>query len=105
MNYWKIAFWSCLALLVAVTCFAAYAIIDQAYTLTYQKVGYEDTEKDLEELMEIVSETNLSKKQIIEKLKNDSHFDFADFKADTISLNRILLIFEDDKLKKVTKQW
>ncbi len=105
MNKWKVAFWSCLTLLVVVTVFSAYSIIDQAYTLTYHKVGYEDTEKDLDQLMEIINKTDLTKKQIENELKDRSDFEFMDFKTDTISLNRVLLIFDKDKLKTVTKQW
>jgi hypothetical protein len=105
MNKWKIAFWSCLTLLVVVTVFSAYSIIDQAYTLTYHKVGYEDTEKDLDQLMEIINKTDLTKKQIEFELKDRNDFEFMDFKTDTISLNRVLLIFDNDKLKSVTKQW
>ena len=47
MNKWKIAFWCCLTLLVSVTVFSVYSIIDQGVTLTYQKEGYTDTENDL----------------------------------------------------------
>jgi hypothetical protein len=105
MNKWKIAFWSCLTLLLAVTLFSAYSIIDQAYTLTYHKVGYEDTEKDLDELIEIINKTDLTKKQIESELKDHNHFEFMDFKSDTISLNRVLLIFEKEKLNRIEKQW
>ena len=89
----------------AETVFSAYSIIDQAYTLTYHKVGYEDTEKDLDQLMEIINKTDLTKKQIEFELKDRNDFEFMDFKTDTISLNRVLLIFDNDKLKSVTKQW
>jgi hypothetical protein len=105
MNKWEIAFWCCLTLLVMVSVFSAYSIIDQAYTLTYHKVSYEDTEKDLEKLMEIINKTDLTKKQIETELKDHSHSEFMNFNSDTISLNRVLLIFENDKLKLVTKQW
>ena len=105
MNKWKVAFWSCLALLVVVTVFSAYSIIDQAYTLTYHKVGYEDTEKDLEQLIEIINKTDLTKKQIETELKDRNDFEFMDFNSDTISLNRVLLIFDKDKLITLTKQW
>ena len=104
MNKWKIAFWCCLTLLVIVTVFSAYSIIDQAYTITYQKVGYEDTEKDLDQIMEIINKTDLTKKQIETELKDHNHFEFMDFNSDTISLNLVLLIFDNDKLKSVTKQ-
>jgi hypothetical protein len=104
MNKWKIAFWCCLTLLVMVTVFSAYSIIDQAYTLTYHKESYEDTEKDLEKLMEVINKTDLTKKQIETELKKQSNPEFMNFNLDTISLNRVLLIFENDKLKSVTKQ-
>lgn len=104
MNKWKIAFWSCWLLLVAVTVLSAYLIIDQSYTLTYHKVNYEDTEKDLDQLIEIINKTNLTKKQIERELRNRNVFEFLDFKSDTISLNRVLLIFSNEKLQNVTKQ-
>jgi len=105
MNKWKVAFWSCLALLVVVTMFSAYSIIDQAYTLTYHKVGYEDTEKDLDQLIEIIKKTDLTKLQIKNELKDHRLYEYMDFNSDTISLDRVLLIFENNKLKNVTKQW
>lgn len=105
MNKWKVAFWSCLTLLVVVTVFSAYSIIDQAYILTYHKVGYEDTENDLDLLIEIINKTDLTKNQIKAELKDRNDLEFMDFKTDTISLNRVLLIFDNDKLKKITKQW
>jgi len=105
MNKWKIAFWCCLTLLVAVTLFSAYSIIDQGVTLTYQKEGYTDTEHDLDQLIEIIKKTNLTKLQIENELKDHRLYEYMDFNSDTISLDRVLLIFENDKLKNVTKQW
>jgi hypothetical protein len=105
MNKWKIAFWCCLTLLVAVTVFSVYSIIDQGVTLTYQKEGYRDTENDLDQLIEIINKTDLTKKQIETELKDRNDFEFMDFKTDTISLNRVLLIFDNDRLEKITKQW
>ncbi|WP_111671877.1 hypothetical protein [Algoriphagus litoralis] len=105
MNKWKIAFWCCLTLLVAVTVFSVYSIIDQGVTLTYQKEGYRDTENDLDQLIEIINKTDLTKKQIETELKDRKDFEFMDFKTDTISLNRVLLIFDNDRLEKITKQW
>lgn len=105
MNRWKIGFWCCLTLLVAVTIFSAYSIIDQSVTLTYQKEGYTDTENDLDQLILIINKTDLSKNQIEIKLKDHKLFEYMDFKSDTVSLDRVLLIFENDKLKNLTKQW
>lgn len=105
MNKWKVAFWSCLTVLVVVTMFSMYSIVDQGVTLTYQEEGYRDTENDLDKLIEIINKTNLTKKQIETELKDRNVFEFMDFKTDTISLNRVLLIFDNDKLKSVMKQW
>ncbi|HUH50659.1 MAG TPA: hypothetical protein VLZ11_00985 [Flavobacterium sp.] len=105
MNKWKIAFWCCLTILFAVTVFSVYTIIDQGVTLTYQKEGYKDTKNDLDQLMEIINKTDLTKKQIQTELKNHRLFEFMDFDSDTISLERVSLIFENDKLKNVTNQW
>lgn len=105
MNKWKIAFWSCFALLVTVTLFSLYSIIDQGVTLTYQKEGYTATENDLDQLIEIINKTDLTKSAIESELKDHILFEYMDFNSDTISLDRVLLIFDTDKLKNVKKQW
>jgi hypothetical protein len=105
MNKWKIAFWCCLTLLVAVTVFSVYSIIDQGVTLNYQKEGYTDTENDLDQLIEIINKTDLTKSTIKSELKDHRLFEYMDFNSDTISLDRVSLIFEKDKLKNLTKQW
>lgn len=105
MNKWKIAFWVCLTVLFLVTAFSVYSIIDQSVTLTYLKEGYTDTENDLDNLMEIINKTDLTKTQIQNELKDHRLYEYMDFKKDTISLDRVLLIFNNNKLKSVTKQW
>ena len=105
MNKWKIAFWVCLTVLILMTAFGVYSIIDQAVTLTYQKEGYTDTENDLDNLIEIVNKTDLTKTQIQKELKDHRLYEYMDFKTDTISLDRVTLIFKSDKLLKVIKQW
>jgi hypothetical protein len=105
MNKWKIAFWVCLSVLLLVTAFSVYSIIDQAVTLTYQKEGYTDIENDLDNLIEIINKTDLTKMQIQQELKDHRQYEYMDFKTDTISINRVTLIFKSDKLFKVTKQW
>lgn len=105
MNKWKIAFWVCLTTLLLVTAFNVYLIIDQAVTLTYQKEGYTDTENDLDNLIEIINKTDLTKTQIKNELKDHRLYKYIDFQKDTISLDRVLLIFDNNKLKIVMKQW
>ncbi len=85
--------------------FSVYSIIDQGVTLTYQKEGYTDTENDLDQLIEIINKTDLTKEQIQTALKDHRLFEYMDFKSDTVSLDRVILIFENEKLKNVTKQW
>jgi len=105
MNKWQIAFWSCLIILLLVTAFSIYSITDQAVTLTYQKDSYTNTENDLDNLMEIVNKTNLTKQEIKIKLKNHRLYKYMDFNTDTVSLDRVSLIFNSNKLIKIIKQW
>jgi hypothetical protein len=105
MNKWKIAFWICLTILILVTAFSTYFIIDQAVTLTYQKEGYADTENDLDNLIQIINKTDLTKTEIQKELKDHRLYESLDFKKDTISLDRLSLIFDNNKLKSITKQW
>lgn len=105
MNKWKIAFWICLTFLLLIVSLSVYSIIDQAVTLTYQKEEFTDTENDLDKLIEIINKTDLTKTQIEKELKDHRLYEFMDFKTDTISLDRVTLIFQSEKLFKVTKQW
>lgn len=105
MNKWKTAFIVCLTVLLLVTAFSVYSIIDQSVTLTYQKEGYTNTESDLDNLIEIINKTDLTKTEIQKELKNHKFYEYMDFKKDTISLTRVLLIFDNNKLKRVSKQW
>jgi len=88
-----------------VTAFSLYTIIDQAVTLSYQKDGYLSTENDLLQLMEFINNTDLTKLQIQSELKDHRFVEFMDFTADTVSLERVSLIFENNKLGSVIKQW
>jgi hypothetical protein len=88
-----------------VTIFGVYSIVDQSVTLTYQKEAYTNTENDLDKLIEIINKTDLTKSQIQRELKDHRLYEYMDFKNDTISLDRVLLIFNYNKLIKVTKQW
>ncbi len=105
MNKWKTAFWCCLSLLIFFTVFSLYLIIDQGATLTYQKEGYSDTEHDLDQLIEILSKTDLTKKEIKRELIDHKFYENMDFNSDSISLGRVLLIFDNERLKKVVKQY
>lgn len=105
MNNWKIAFWCCLTVLLLVIGFSVYAIIDQSVTLSYQKEGYKYTENDLDAIIQIINKTDLTKGQIETQIKNNTGYEYIDFKTDTILLDRISLEFNDNKLKAIKKQW
>ncbi len=105
MNRWKIAFFVSLTLLVLVTAFSIYAIIDQSVTITYMNESYDDTDNDLNNLSKIINQTNFTKREIKNLLKQHKLFEYMNFAKDTISLDRVNLIFKDDKLFKITNQW
>ena len=105
MNKWKIGFWICLTLLIGVTLFGLYSIIDQGVSLTYLRESYDDTDQDLDTIIELINETNLTKEQIKEKLKNHDLFEFMDFNQNEVHIHRLTLIFEDGRLNEIKKQW
>lgn len=104
-NKWRLAFWISILALLVVIVIGLYSIIDQGVTITYMKDGYSNTENELNSLVEIINETNLTKSEIETKLKTQRFFEFMDFNQDTIPLERISLIFESDTLRKIEKQW
>lgn len=92
-------------MLLLVTTFSFYYFLDQSVTLTYMQVGYKDTEDDLDNISKIINETDLSKTQIKNKLTGHHLFRNMEFEKDTVSLEKVTLIFKDDKLFKITKEW
>lgn len=105
MNKWKIGFWICLVLLVTVTATGLYGIIDQGVTLTYIRDGYSDTESDLKTLVTIINDTDFTKEQIKEKLKTHDLYEFMDFNKDEVHIERLTLIFKDNRLNRIEKVW
>jgi hypothetical protein len=105
MKKWKIAFGICLTMLLLVTGFSIYYIVDQGVTLTYIREGYKDTENDLNNLSRIINETDLSKTEIKKVLAKHQLFETMDFDKDTVSLDRVMLIFKDAKCIKIINQW
>lgn len=99
------AFWICFVLLLSVSVFGAYSIIDQGVTITYMKDGYTSTENDLNTLIHIVNSKDLSKMNIQEKLIGHRFYDIMEFDKDTIALERVELIFRNDTLYQIIKQW
>lgn len=104
-NKWKVAFWICFVLLVSVSVFTIYSIIDQGVTITYMKEGYTSTENDLNTLIQIVNSNDLSKKEIKVELTGHRFYDSMEFDKDTVALERVDLIFNNDTLHQIIKQW
>lgn len=104
-NKWRLAFWICLIILLLLSGFSIYSIIDQGVTLTYMRDGYENTENDLNSLILIINAKDFKKASIREKLKSNRFYDMMDFTKDSIGLERVILIFENDTLKRIEKQW
>ncbi len=105
MNKWKIGFWITLLLLIVVTAIGVYSVTDQGVSLTYLRDSYDDTERDMHTLVDLINDTDLSKQQIKEKLNRHNLFEFMDFSKDEIQIERLTLIFKEDKLKRIEKQW
>lgn len=103
-NKWKISFWVCFILLIATGLFGFYSIIDQGVTISYMKEGYSDTESDLETITGIISQTNQTKNEIEKLLKSRRLYEYMDFGSDTVGLERVILIFDNDSLKSIEKQ-
>jgi hypothetical protein len=103
MNKWKLAFWICLILLLLVSAFSLYSVIDQGVTITYMRDSYEDTETDLNTLSKILNETTITKPQIKSLLERSNSYN--EYSPDTVSLERVELIFDNDTLRKIRFQW
>lgn len=105
MNKWKIRFWICFGALILVTGIGLYSIIDQGVTLTYLNDGYENTNDDLNNLVVLINNTDLTKTSIKEKLKSHPMFEMMDFNKNEVRLNRLTLYFKDEKLSHIKTEW
>lgn len=104
MNKWKIPFWCCLTAFIIVAAITFYSVVDQGVTLTYLKEDYATTENDLNRLIDIINRADFTKTGIETELKDHKYYEFMDFRSDTVSLESVLLIFDNNKLKTVVRQ-
>lgn len=105
MNKWKIGFWVSTILLIISMVTGAYILVDQSVTIMYMQEGYRDTENDLKTLLELFNETDLSKAEIVKKIKDHRLAEFMNFRSDTIGLERVQLIFKNGKLEQIENEW
>jgi regulatory protein YycI of two-component signal transduction system YycFG len=96
-NKWKVAFWICSGVLL----FTTYFVLDQGISDAYLQVNYSRARSDLHQLSRIISETDLSKKNVQGILLENESISSKDEKSDTIQLNFKKLIFHNDRLEKV----
>ena len=98
---WKIAFWICLTLLLLTGIVGTYAVVDQGVTLTYLRESHQDTEADLQTVVKLINETDLTKEEVKAELQNHRLREYMDFDSNAVSLERIQLRFENDRLEKL----
>src|SRR4030095_4260127 len=72
-NPYKIAFFLLLFIFLGVGAFLVYSNLDQGVSLTYLRVGYEDTEEDLKALMGLfpAAAKNFSRKDLVYLLRKN----------------------------------
>ncbi|CAN5211793.1 hypothetical protein BH09BAC3_BH09BAC3_25760 [soil metagenome] len=104
MNKWRIGFWICLVALLAALGLGFYSMIDQGVTLTYLEQSYQETEDDLERLIEIINETDRTRSAIEGLLTIDKDSLVVIPRGDTLFVGRIFLTFKKDTLVKVGRQ-
>ncbi len=104
MNKWKPAFWICLSLLVFVTGYSLYTIVDHGVTLAYYDDSYTSIKSDLETVIGIVNNTDMSKAGIESELAGHKYREYMDFSSDTIALSSVFLIFDNGRLKQIQNQ-
>ena len=100
-NRWKIAFWICLTLLILTGIFGAYAVVDQGVSLTYLQESHQDTEADLQTLVKLINETDLTKDEIKAELQNHRLREHMNFESNAVSLEKVQLVFKNDRLEKL----
>jgi hypothetical protein len=101
MNKWKISFWISIIILVTVSIYCFFTVIDRSVTIAFMKIGYAQTESDLTTIANIYNETDLSKNQIQNEIQKNSMYESLDFKKDTFELQKVNLIFEKERLIKI----
>lgn len=103
MNKWKIAFGCCLTTLLIVVGISVFSTIDQGYSLSYLQDSCTEKETELDNVILILNETDLSKTGIEKTLKKHKIGESANFISDTVSLDGLKLIFRNDKLLKIKR--
>ena len=96
-NRWRIAFGIYLASTALLFLWKSYVVIDQGVTIACLEESYADTDA------EIINRACRSKTEVERLLSRHRLYGYMDFETDTIGLEKMVLIFENDTLKAVAE--
>ena len=100
-NKWKVGFWIYFAISIIVIIYLfAKNNIDEV-NLAFTKINKIQTELDLQMISEIVNKTDLSITEILSEIESNKLSKIENTKNNNIELERIILIFENEKLVKI----
>ena len=100
----RIAFWIYLASTALLFLWKSYVVIDQGVTIAYLEESYADTDADLRTVADRRMTWACRKKAEVERLLSRHRlYGYMDFETDTIGLEKMVLIFENDTLKAVAE--
>jgi hypothetical protein len=92
-------------MLLASMAFGLYSVIDQGVSLTYLRQDYDETKDDLKQLMKIINETDLTEDKVTKLVTASKDERFVHFDGDRITSGRITMIFKDNRLNKIERNW
>lgn len=78
---------------------------DKGVTIDYMGDGYADTKEDLVTICGIVNHTDLTKNNVITYLKDSTNQDTYEKPTNTISINRVDLVFDQNSLSQINMRW
>ena len=99
-NKWKLSFWICFVTLISISLFSTYTVFEINTTKMVYDESYRSTYLDLDDLIEIINETDLSKAEIQKKLELENLTN-----SDTIQLQIIDLVFKENRLYKINQRY
>lgn len=104
MNKWKISFWILLIFFLSISLYSFYIVTDKSVTIAFMRIGYSQTESDLK-IVSRIYETDFTKEEIRSEILKDSIYEYLDFKKDTLQLQKVDLIFANEKLIKISPKY
>jgi uncharacterized protein YpmS len=101
INKWKFGFWIYFIISIVII-FYLFAIKNSLeVSLAFTKIAKIQTEKDLKIVSEIVNNSALTKTEILDEIERDKFYKIEKVENKKIELERVTLIFEKEKLRKI----